>query len=530
MDRASFVLMVEADQAERPFVVALDAGTSSVRALAFDRRGRAISGTETQIAYELTTTPDGGAEMDPLALCELLARCVDGTIQALNPETNEIAAVAMSCFWHSLLGVDNGGFPVTPVFYWADTRSARFAEELREELDETTIHARTGCVFHSSYWPAKLRWLRETQPERYQAAARWTSFADFVMRQFLDIDQMSLCMAAGTGLLKVVSGTWDTDLLAAIEIDASTLPPLVDRDRATVSLTPAFAERWPVLAQIPWLPPLGDGACANLGSGAIAPDRIALTVGTTGALRVIVPSPVGVSLAVPRDLWAYRLDRHHVVLGAAISNGGLLLSWLADLLRSPLDGDDVARAATLAPDSHGLTILPFLAGERSPIWNDRATAVIAGLTLHTQREHIIRAAMESVAYRFSRLYDALREVALPDHQIVANGAAILRSPTWLQITADVLAHPLLALPPGDEASARGAAVAALDALGLAPLGSTDDPAMGASLIRPNAAHFAAYQAGRNRQEQLEHLLFPHGGRWDASLHGVLSVQPSGARP
>jgi gluconokinase len=179
-----------------------------------------------------------------------------------------------------------------------------------------------------------------------------------------------------------------------------------------------------------------------------------------------------------------------------------------------MDGDDVARAADLAPDSHGLTILPFLAGERSPIWNDRATAVIAGLTLHTRREHLIRAAMEAVAYRFARLYEALRDVALADHQIVANGAAILRSPAWLQITADVLAHPLLALPPGDEASARGAAVAALDAIGLAPLGSTGDPAANALLIVPNDAHIPAYQAARDRQARLERLLFPGGGRWD----------------
>ncbi len=514
MNRERFVLGVEAAQAEPPLVIALDAGTSSVRALIFDRRGRAVAGTETQLPYDLVTTPDGGAEMDALALCEVVARCLDGTLQSAAARRGDIAAVAMSCFWHSLLGVDEAGCPVTPVLYWADTRSAAHAEALRRKLDGARVHARTGCVLHSSYWPAKLRWLRETEPERFHAAVRWTSFADFALRQFLGIDQMSLCMAAGTGLLQVDSGTWDSALLAAIGLDVRTLPPLVDRDHASVGLLPAFAERWPALTRLPWLPPLGDGACANLGCGAIAPDRIALTLGTTGAMRVIVPAPIGTPLAIPRDLWAYRLDRQRVVLGAAISNGGLLLSWLTDLLRSPMDGTDVARAATVAPDSHGLTILPFLAGERSPIWNDRATAVIAGLTLHTKREHIVRAAMEAVAYRFSRLYDALRDIALADHHIIANGAAILRSPTWLQITADVLAHPLHALPPGDEASARGAAVAALDAIGLAPLGSTDDPAAGASLIAPNAAHAPAYQAARNRQTRLERLLFPNGGRWD----------------
>ncbi|HEY8446615.1 MAG TPA: gluconokinase [Thermomicrobiales bacterium] len=506
-------------EAEPPLVLALDAGTSSVRALLFDRRGRALANAETQLGYELVTTPDGGAEMDADRLVELLAECVDATLANAASHADEIAAVAMSCFWHSLLGLDASGKPVTPVLYWADTRSAKQVAALRAELDRREVHARTGCVIHSSYWPAKLRWLCETRPEQFRSVARWTSFADYMITRFLGVDCMSVCMASGTGMLEQRTAEWDAQMAAAVGIDPTTLPPLVDRDQPAQGLRPEFAARWPALANVPWYPPLGDGACANLGCGAVSPDRIALTLGTTGAMRIIVPAPIGQPLTIPSDLWAYRLDRQCAILGAAISNGGLLLAWMSDLLGAPLEGDDMAKAAELPPDSHGLTILPFIAGERSPIWNDRATGIIAGMTLHTRREHVLRAAMEAVAYRFARLYDAIRAVAAPDHEIAANGAAILRSPLWLQITADTLAHPLLTLPPEEEASARGAAVAALDSLGVAALGETDDPAAGVPVVPPDQTKAAAYRAGRERQMLLERLLFPDGGSWDESLEG-----------
>jgi gluconokinase len=169
----------------------------------------------------------------------------------------------------------------------------------------------------------------------------------------------------------------------------------------------------------------------------------------------------------------------------------------------------MAAAAALPPDAHGLTVLPFVAGDRSPSWRDQANGIVAGLTLATTPADLLRAAMEAVAYRFARIYDALRPLATKPHQVVANGGAILNSPAWLQITADILGHDVVALSPQDEATARGAALMAAVAVGLLPdLAAAPDPADGCPVYAPGATLTERYRLGRLRQERLEALLFP----------------------
>lgn len=494
--------------AETPLVLALDLGTSSLRALLFDRRGRGITKSEEQLRYRLRTTADGGAETDARSLFDLLIQTVDGALNRARSHGLEIAAVGTTCFWHSLLGLDAQHEPVTPLYYWADTRAAGAANALRRDLDEGEVQARTGCRLHSSYWPAKLRWIGEAEPQRVARVARWVSFAEYAALR-LHGEQgggVTHSMASGTGLLDVRQLIWDYDILAASGIAPDCLSPLGPVSPGT-ALNDTFARRWPALADIPWFPALGDGACANVGSGAVGPDRIALTLGTSGAMRLVMPAPPGELGAVPSDLWAYRLDADQAVLGGALSNGGNVLRSMRELLSVPATGPVAERAATLLPDSHGLTLLPFVAGERSPKWHDHAASTIAGITLSTRPEHVVRAAMEAVAYRFARLYDALRPLASPTHQIVANGGAILNSPVWRQIITDALGHDLLALPPDDEASARGAALVALVEAGLlTDFAAAVDPAAGAQIEQPHPDHHRRYLAGRSRQERLETAL------------------------
>jgi gluconokinase len=500
--------------AEMPLVLALDMGTSSCRALLYDRRAWPLEGSEVQLPYRLQTTPDGGAEADPRALLDLITGCVDGVLARAHPPLGAIGAIGMSCFWHSLLGLDQAGQPLTPVYYWADRRSGTQVIELRDRLDEAAIHQRTGCVIHSSYWPAKLCWLRETQPDLFGRVARWCSFADYVTRVLFGDDLTSVPMASGTGMLDFHRIVWDEALIEATGIAPETLPPLVGRDHASSGLRSSYSERWPALANVPWYPGIGDGACANVGCGAVGPDRIALTVGTSAAVRVIVANAVNEPLTVPSDLWAYRLDDQRVVLGAALSNGGNVIDWLRNLTGTAPDGRAMAAAAALPPDQHGLTILPFLSGERSPLWSDRATGVIAGLTMHTELDDLLRAGMEAIAYRLATLYQSLDELASDRHQIVANGGAILSSPGWMQIITDNLGHPLLPLPAAAEASARGAAVLALDSGGIiGGLSAIPDPAEGTHSVAPNPATTAAYRTGRARQALLQSLLLPDRSVW-----------------
>jgi gluconokinase len=495
-----------------PSLVALDAGTSSVRALAFDNLGHALAETEEQLPYRLETTPDGGATFPAEPLFDLTVKAIDGVVARLGDAAPDIAAVGSTSFWHSLMGIDATGAPTTPVFYWADTRSSPEATRLRSELDPNAVWQRTGCRLHSSYWPAKLRWLRRSEPDAFRRTTRWLSFAEYALGRLCgdEAGAATICMASGTGLLDVHAMVWDAEMLEVSGIGVDCLSPLVDLGPPG-SLRPEFANRWPALADARWFPALGDGACANVGSGATGPSRIALTVGTSAAVRLILPRPPDQHWTVPDGLWAYRLDSHRAVLGGALSNGGNLLRWIWNTTGTDRDDESTAAAAALAPDSTGLTFLPFLAGERSPGWHDDASGVIAGLTLSTRPEHLIRAAMESVAYRLADVYEALRPLATPEHEVVASGGAILVMPSWLQITADALGHTLIAATPGDESTARGAALmAAVEAGTLAEVDERVDVADGTSRYDPDMANHARYRDARTRQARLEQALVVTG--------------------
>lgn len=497
---------------KKALVVALDAGTSSVRALAFDLAGHPIPGSEEQIPYTLETTADGGATYPSQSLFALLVRVIDGLVARLGDRVRDVAAVGMSSFWHALLGLDADLAPTTPVLFWADTRAADAARRLREELDQEVVLQRTGCRFHPSYWPAKLRWLREDDPRTFTRSRHWRSFAEYALSRLCESDAgaVTYCMASGTGLLDIHALGWDAEMLAVSGIATDQLSPLVDLGPPGF-LTAEFARRWPGLRQAQWFPGLGDGACANVGSGAVGSSRLALTVGTSAAMRIILPRPPGTVWEIPPGLWAYRLDREGAVLGGALSNGGNLLRWMLDTTGTAPDGDAVHAAFAMPPDSTGLTFLPFLAGERSPGWYEGASGFLGGLTLATRPATLIRAALEAVPYRLAAVYDALAPLARPDHQIVVNGGAMLNLPPWIQLTADVLGHPLTALAPDDESTARGAAMMAAVAAGLVDsLAQFPDIAAAAIVYQPDLAHFSRYREGRERQSRLEQVLVEAG--------------------
>lgn len=499
---------VSIGDATAPFVLALDIGTSSTRALIFDCQGRTVRNSECQIEFEMTTTSDGGAEVDADLLLQLVCQSIDDVLRR-NPI--EIAAVGIACFWHSLMGLDHTGTPTTPVYLWADTRSRQDIDDIRREVDAGELWRRTGCFLHSSYWTGKLRWLQRVAPDLIARTSEWCAFSDYVAGTFFGTRGTSVSMASSTALMNATTHAWDELAVTAAGIDPATLPRIRNERESLGQLKAEFARRWPALATCPWFGGIGDGACANVGSGGIGPDRIALTVGTSGALRMVTRQPRGTPSSAPESLWTYRLDDLRAVVGGAISNGGKVVDWLVELTRTSFEGPDMQEAATLEPDAHGLTILPFLAGERAPIWSDWATAAVTGLTLATTPAQLFRAAMESVSYRLAMIYAQLATQAEPDHQVVANGGAILRSGMWLQMLADVIERPIVTLPPDEESTARGAALMALEYAGLIDqLSDAIDPVSYGRVIAPDPRRAATYRAAMDRQNRLLDLLYDQG--------------------
>ena len=483
--------------------LAVDIGTSSARAIVYDARGYALAGAECQIGYEITTSAEGEASVDADELFELTLKAIDGSL-AQASDAGEIAVVGVAGFWHSLVAVDAEGAALTPVLLWADTRSREDVAQLKTELDRREIWRRTGCYLHSSYWPGKIRWLARTQPEVLAKAQGLYAFTDLLLGRVLGHGATTISMASGTGLLDQRRARWDGRLVEKLGIDRELLPFIDTKLTPLTGLFDEYRTRWPALANARWVGGIGDGAAANIGSGGIGLGRIALTVGTSGAMRMAIPFLPRTRLNLPDVLWTYRLDRERAIVGAAVSNGGNVPAWVGDLAGLEYGDDAWAAAEAMAPDDHGLTMLPFLTGERAPIWDDDAVGTVTGLRLSTGAPELIRAGMEAVAYRFRLMYDGLKPVAGVDHAIIANGGAILRSPAWLQMMADVLEHPVVALDPHEESTARGAAVLALEAAGL--IGSVEalrQPIEDGTVIEPIAGNVERYRVGRARQAGLE---------------------------
>ena len=493
------LLSVMAESAT-PTLLALDIGTSGMRAALFDERGEEIPGTSLRInSYDTTLLTTGTVEAD--ILLDLVTRTIDEVLANIYDQSARIELISISCFWHSLLGVDRNGRPTTPVLGWNDTRAAAEGHHLRSRFNEAEFHSRTGCRFHSSYWPAKLLRLRDKKPEEFARTARWISFSEYLALQFFGESLISVSMASATGLLNQRTCQWEPELLDGLNLDIEKLPQICRQGQTLDQLTEEYAARWPQLSNARFFPAIGDGAANNLGAACISKDNVALMVGTSGAMRVVYEGePPHV---VPPELWCYRVDRRRVVIGGALSDGGNLFGWLRDSLLSDIDSQSIEEEiARMGPDEHGLTVLPFWFGERSTGWNERMRGTIHGLSSETQPIEILRAAMEAVAYRFALIADALIPLA-PDASLIASGRALWSSPAWVQILADVLGSPIQ-VSETDEASTRGAALLALEATGKIQTINRHSVTVTTipKIFEPDTTRHQRYRDALERQQQL----------------------------
>ncbi|MFL5952591.1 MAG: FGGY-family carbohydrate kinase [Gaiellaceae bacterium] len=350
--------------------------------------------------------------------------------RAVLAQVGEGDSVAISCFWHSLVVLDEHDRPVSPVLTWRDVVDEPPA------LDPVEYHRRTGCFLHPAYWPAKLTRVR---------GARYVSFGDYLLLKLTGELRMSVSTASGTGLFDPNRLTWAEETRDALRIETGQLPEVSDEPVAGV---------WPAL---------GDGACSNVGAGCTTRERAAVMVGTSAAARVVYDAP----RAQPRDgLFLYRLDERRFCEGGALSDGGNLHAWLVRTLRDV----DTSRLAERPAAAHGLTFFPFLGGERSLGWDAHRRGGVEGLSFATTPEDIAQAALEAVCYRLAAVLDAIGGI----ESVVATGGALLANRGWLQVLADVLGRPL-EVSGVAEGSARGAALVRLAVTAPAPVSAIVDP-------------------------------------------------------
>lgn len=481
--------------AEAPLVLTIDIGSSSVRTMIFDRRGRSLQGVFASRLLHLETPERGAAEYPADILVERVSECLDEALVLAGTQAERVCGVGLSTLVSNILGVDDRGRAVTPVYTYADTRAYQDTIALRKEFDEQEIHNRTGCRLHTSYLPARFRWLARSRPNELRRAKGWLSIGEYILLRFFGRKRVSHSVASWTGLLDRRRLTWDVPLLEVLPIGPEHLSPLTDFDEPVTDLRGEFGSRWPVLRQVPWFPAVGDGAAANIGTGCVSPHQAALSLGSTAALRVVTSNLVP---ELPTGLWCYRVDRHRFLLGGALTEGGNLFEWMNNILKLGTRSQTEQGVAALEPDSHGLTILPFLAGERSPGWADHALGTIHGLSLGTTATDILRAGLEAVALRLALVYQDLACMVPELELVVASGGA--SSSIWLQMIADALGQTVTATAVV-EASSRGVALMVMEALGRSP-GTAVTHDVSPAVFQPDFNRNRRYRQALRRQDSL----------------------------
>ena len=458
-------------------VLAVDIGTSRIKAALFDETAQQVDGSAISTPTRLVTDGDGRAILGPYALLDSVNEVV--TRSARHAGTARIRAIGGSCMWHSIIGLDASAHPTTPILTWADTRSVRDARLLRAEVDESWAHRRTGCMLRSSFWPAKLRWLARANRQAFTATQLWTGTAEWIWSKLGAGGACSLSMASGTGLFMRDTPMWDELMLERCGVGTAQLPHVSDEPRDGS------------IGSAPWFPAIGDGAASNLGSGATGPGRAAINLGTSGAFRVVTDDD---RTSPGFGLFKYRLDSDRYVMGGATSNAGNLRSWCLRELGLP-DGAAVEAAMAERPlPEHGLTVLPYWNGERAPRWRESATGAIVGISQSTTALDILQALTEAAYCRVAEIADLV--VGGEHVEIVVSGGGC-RSRPELQRLSNILARPVRAAREPD-ASLRGAAVFALERLGV----SVPPPPLG-ELVEPDPVAVARYGELRRRRAILD---------------------------
>ena len=488
---------------EPPFFLGVDIGTTGIRAVVFDAGARVVASTRQDC--QLYAPHAGWAEQDPdevLAATNAVVRAAAIQIATkLGTRRPPIEAISFSAILHTIIPVDKRGRALGRSIMWADTRSLYYADEIKHKHDAHGLYTRTGCPVHPMYSPAKLRWYRTHQAAIFQQAARFLTVKEYIQADWLGQVPVDYSLASGTGMLDMATFQWDAESLETAGIGPERLASLVDTTAIIGTLPPATAKRLGLAPGVPVVSGAGDGPLSTLGTGCVEPGQYTAMVATSGAVRTVAAHPV--TDGQERN-WCYYLAEGRWVAGCAINNAGLAVRWLRDqVLAFPSSTDDAANptisagevdqwAADVSAGADGLIVLPFLSGERSPHWNAAARGVVFGLSLAHDRGHLVRAMLEGIGYRMRSVLDALTEVAGPASEVRATGGFV-GSPTWLQIVADVLNHPL-DLPANQEASALGAVMLAMRATGqVERFEELMQFVQVAEVIQPHAANVQIYR-------------------------------------
>ena len=453
-------------------LLGIDLGTTGVKAALFAAEdGRVLS--DAFVDYPLFHPHPGWAEQHPgdwwQATITAIRTCLEkATTQSVQP--SDVRGVGLSGQMHGVVLLDANHQVIRPCIIWADQRSGAQAQWMTERVGESKLIEYVSNPALTGFSAPKLLWIRDNEPELFARAMTLLLPKDYIRYRLTNVLAMEISDAAGTCLLDVKHGVWSQEVLSAIGLAPSLLPPVVAADAVSGSLTGEVAALTGLPSGTPVAGGGADNACGAVGNGVVVPGLGLVSIGTSGVVLAHAETPqVDTSGPIPRVHTFNHAVPHAWYLMGVTQGAGLSLRWVRDNLGLPeralerWTGEDAyellaKEAVGVAAGSDGLLFLPYLQGERTPHLDPYARGGWIGLTASHDRRHLIRAVLEGVAYSLKDCFAILREQGLSIEQMRATGGGA-KSVIWRQIIADILGVELVTTN-ATEGPAFGAALLA----------------------------------------------------------------------
>lgn len=468
------------------YMLGIDIGTTSTKAVLFTEKGKVIQ-TE-NIGYPLYTPDISTAEQNPDEIYQAVLQAITNIMKQHSQK--QLLFISFSSAMHSLIVMDENDQPITPCITWADNRSEAWAYKIKTELNGLEIYRRTGTPIHPMSPLCKITWLVNEHPEIALKAKKYIGIKEYIFKKFFDQYVVDYSLASAMGLMTLNTLDWDEEALSIAGISTAQLSELVPTTKSFSNCNIELANQIGINPQTPFIIGASDGVLSNLGVNAIQKGEIAVTIGTSGAIRTIIDQPQTDDLG---RIFCYALTEQHWVIGGPVNNGGMVLRWIRDEFASSevetakrlgIDPYEVLTqiAERVRPGAGGLLFHPYLAGERAPLWNPDVRGSFFGLTLSHKKEHMIRAALEGVIFNLYTVFLALTEcMDGPVTKIKATGG-FARSNVWRQMMSDIFESELV-VPESFESSCLGACL-----LGLYAIGKIDSFDVAAEMIGSTFKH------------------------------------------
>ncbi len=439
-------------------ILAVDIGTTSTKGLVVSAEGKVIANHQ---SYYPTFYPQADyAEQDAEQIYHAVLEVISKVIPNV-PSTYSIKAISFSSAMHSILAVDEEGKPLTPLVIWADTRSNSQAKELRTADLGKLLHHETGAPIHPMSAFCKLLWWRQHDPELIRSAYKFISIKEFVIHKLSGEYVVDYSIASASGMFNIYTLDWHIEVLRLTSVREEQLSKPVNATYRCAVLS-EIQKRYS-LPDIPLVMGASDGCLAQLGSGAMNKEDLTITIGTSAAVRRVSKR----NLVDPQQrLFNYPLDKDTLISGGASNNGTIIIDWFSrEFNHVPQNLKEfVCDSVSIAAGSDGLIVLPYLQGERAPIYNAEARGVFFGVSVRHTPKHFKKALLEGVCYEILSIVKSVEEIHGPSDKIFVSGGFTYSS-EWVQLLSHVLGRELIQAEVND-ASAIGAAIIGFQAMGL----------------------------------------------------------------